>query len=247
MDLYQTHQPRQSTQNTMSSGTSMRRDSSHSMTDASDVLPIAARFARTLGGSQDSGLVLPSNSSKAPQSHRQASLSSQHSMQHIGLGIDPATIPSIEDDADRAPQPSEDPNLQRRVQHKSSMTQQRPPTSQSRYHQPSSTSLKGTSPPAPPSRDNGFAKAQNTFRHHLKSLGPPSHNKLHRSDKAVPQSERAAPRLPEPLKILLTVIMEHLLGRHEQLSALLQERWVAQYPLVRSLSDIWVEQVSSQE
>lgn len=230
----------------------MRRDSSQSITDASDALPIAARFARTLGSSQDSGLALSTNSNSsakgAPRSQRQNSFNSQSSKRPpVGLGIDPSTIPSIEDDEQRAPSTSSQADHEhQRIQRKSSIARQRPPTSQSRYQQ-STQSTKG-SPPMPPPKDTPPAPATSTkpqtiLRHHLKSLGPPSHNKLHRSDKAMPASERTAAKLPEPLRVLLTVILDHLVGRHEQLSALLQERWMAQYPLVRSLSDIWVEQV----
>lgn len=41
---------------------------------------------------------------------------------------------------------------------------------------------------------------------------------------------------------MLETIHNSLLGRHEQLSNRLRDRWAAQYPLVRSLADVWADQ-----
>lgn len=42
---------------------------------------------------------------------------------------------------------------------------------------------------------------------------------------------------------MLEVIGEGMLGRHETLSTRLRERYAEQYPLVRTLADVWAEQV----
>lgn len=215
-----------------------RRNSSQSMGASSDTLPIAARFARTMGSSQDSGAALPSTTStKGGRNYRRTSLSSEHPQQGaFGLGID--SVPTMDEDAPARVE-------EQRSRRKADWAHSRPPTSQSGRHQ-SMTSLKQQQQQQQPTgKENDGAKPTNIFRHHLKNLGPPAHNKLHRSDKAVPASERVAPKLPEHLSILLSIISEHLVGRHEQLSTLLKERWTAQYPLVRSLSDIWMDQVRS--
>lgn len=82
-----------------------------------------------------------------------------------------------------------------------------------------------------------------SFRHHLKARAGPSSKKLHRPKTAIPETELTLPTLPADLRILLECISENLASRHEALSGALRERWRAQYPLVRSLADVWIVQV----
>lgn len=222
-----------------SSRTSMRRNSSQSMTESSDNLPIAARFARTLNASQDSGMPALSSSSREPQSHRRNSYSSAQS----NTLVNAAHVPSMDEHEVDA---SGEHGHQQRMKRKSELAHSRPPTSQSRYqNMPSSSKGLPSLSKDQNTSQSSLGKTPNIIRHHLKSLGPPSHNKLHRSDKNIPLSERTAPNIPEPLRVVLNTISDHLAGRHDTLCGLLQERLRLQWPLVRSLSDIWVDQVSS--
>ena len=93
-----------------------------------------------------------------------------------------------------------------------------------------------------PSTSTTSLPKQSFLRHHLRTLGPAQHKKLHKPKTQIPLDVLQPPTLPDELRTVLETIHLHLLGRHESLSVKLKERWSAQYPLVRSLTDVWADQ-----
>jgi hypothetical protein len=95
------------------------------------------------------------------------------------------------------------------------------------------------------SRSHPYANESQQIRHYLKGRAVPVAKKLHRPRGHMTSSSLLPPPIPEALKIVLEIIGNDMLKGHDALSIRLKDRYQEQYPLVRSLTDIWVDQVGS--
>jgi hypothetical protein len=109
--------------------------------------------------------------------------------------------------------------------------------------------------PAPPPRSQQLASstqslgrqsvAEQASQSPSKKQSPTMLRRLKKSDAASPFGDSIAPhQLPEDLRICLQVVDSGVLDGHKRLSESLKKRYDDQYPLVRSLADVFVSNVS---
>jgi hypothetical protein len=128
-------------------------------------------------------------------------------------------------------------------------------------------------PPPPRGKTNGLSNMLNqsfSAKHSRFSLRPAAksedsesrpttadsstkHNKLHKQRERMPSGSSGMdnfrdhahlPELPEDLKVILDVLGHGVLDGHLNLADQLRKRYDDQYPLVRSLTDIFIANVS---
>lgn len=128
-------------------------------------------------------------------------------------------------------------------------------------------------PPPPRGKTNGLSNMLNqsfSAKHSRFSLRPAAkpeesesrpttadsstkHNKLHKNRQRMPSGSSGMdnskdhehpPELPEDLKVILDVLGHGVLDGHLNLADQLRKRYDDQYPLVRSLTDIFIANVS---
>jgi hypothetical protein len=204
-------------------------------------LPIAARFLNERGTVSASG-----SSESTPKTdqgswtHGEGNTSTQQLPEIIGETNTPRldTHPSFFNNIQNATNP--------RLRSQNSI----PATSRSSAPTPAAgvSRSEPEHPPPPPSSDSrrpSQSEPQPNFRHYLKSLAGPPPKKLHRPRSNVPLTSLLPTPLPEALRTVLEVIGSDMLKGHEALSVRLKERYQDQYPLVRSLTDVWADQVMS--
>lgn len=108
------------------------------------------------------------------------------------------------------------------------------------YHSHSSSSLFDRSLPTPSSTAKPTSRLSLALRPRHPLRKSPSATKLHK--KTIPKEELLHPVLPDELRKVLEVL-EGMLEGHERLAVELRRKWIADFPLVRGLGGIWVDQV----
>jgi hypothetical protein len=199
--------------------------SSASASMSIDHLPIAARFLTTdrpAFDSRDSNESTPKTDQES-WVHGEGSTSTQQLPEIIGESNTPRL------DSNTSSLNSANPRFR---SHHSLPAQPRPGTA-------------GRSDSENDSRSRPSASEPHHIRHYLKGRAAPQPKKLHRPRVNMPAASLLPGPLPEALRIVLEVIGNDMLKGHDALSIRLKDRYQEQYPLVRSLTDVWADQVRS--
>ena len=96
----------------------------------------------------------------------------------------------------------------------------------------------------PPKRDDNPASGDNRMSYHVGAKDKSQTIRVTSASSVAFSKTGTAPPLPEPLEKVLTVLANGILQGHIKLATALRKRYDNQYPLVRSLADIFTAHVS---